>query len=54
MAIKNTYVKDNIKDFLGVMPVPCPTIKPVNIGIIGKTQGVNDNNKPAKRKRKIL
>ena len=33
---------------------PCPTISPVNIGIIGKTQGVNDNRIPAIKNKKML
>ena len=52
--MKKTYVKDNKKDLFGVMLAPCPTIKPVSIGIMGKTHGVKDNNTPASKKSNIF
>ena len=53
-AIETTYVKDNIKACLEFIFEPCPTIKPVNIGIIGNTHGVKPNNNPPIKKSKTL
>ena len=47
--IEITYVNDMANALRVVRLLPCPTIIPVNIGIIGKTQGVNASSKPAKK-----
>ena len=48
MAKTNTI---DITSALRVVISPfCPTIMPDKIGIIGNTQGVNDNNKPKPKK----
>jgi hypothetical protein len=47
-------VRERRKDFLVEIFSPCPTISPVNIGIIGNTHGVNARSKPAKKNKEIF
>ena len=49
-----TYVNDMANALRVLRLLPWPTIIPVNIGIIGKTQGVNASNIPAKKNNIIL
>ena len=41
-----TYAKDKAKARFVESLLPWPTIMPVKIGYIGKTQGVKDNSNP--------
>ena len=53
-AIETTYVRDSIKACLELTFDPCPTIRPVNMGIIGNTHGVKASNNPPIKKSKIF
>ena len=52
--IDSTYVRESINDFFVVKLLPCPTINPVNIGIMGNTHGVKASNNPAMKNKNIL
>src|SRR5258707_14804038 len=45
-----TYIADSVKPRHRVTLLPWPAIIPDRIGIIGKTQGVNDRSSPNPRK----
>ncbi len=43
-----------MKPFDGVIRLPCPTMIPDRMGIIGKTQGVIESKRPAPKNKRLF